>query len=303
MTEPTSKYPHTLRRFGYTDILGWSYSRYSTFQNCKRQYYFEKYSKYDIENILKIDHLKTLTSVPMEIGNISHKLIKCLLERLKKSSEEIDREKFADYSLREAQAIFREKTFEDIYYQRKDAVDFESEIFEPVQLAMENFLASDRLRWIFEEALVTKDEWVIEPGGYGECRIDDLKAYCKVDFMFPIGDDLHIIDWKTGKEDTRKHRVQLRGYAIWANFHYKKAFENIETTICHLLPEYRENSERINEYDFEDFSSMIRDQTAEMQQYCAEPELNTPLPKDEFAMTSHENFCKTCRFRELCDRG
>lgn len=292
-----------IRQFGYTDTLGWSYTRYTTFQGCKRQYFFEKYAKYDLDhNLLQIKSLSKLTSVPLEIGNISHKLLKILLERLKRSSEPINHDQFFDYARREAFSIFQEKTFEDVYYKQREAVDFDSEIFEPVRQGMENFLASDRLQWLFEEALVSKDDWIIEPHGYGEFRIDNLKAYCKVDFLFPIGDELYIIDWKTGKTDYRKHHTQLRGYAYWANFHLKKEYALIETTIAHLLPVYKENSQRVNEYDIEDFAHVVRSQIEEMHHYCADAELNVPLPKEEFRMTEHVNFCKTCKYRELCER-
>jgi hypothetical protein len=295
--------PQSIREFGYTDTLGWSYTRYSTFQSCKRQYYFEKYGKYDLENnLFRINTLKKLTSVPLEIGDTSHKLIKTLLDRLKRSAEAINVEKFRDYARREAFSLFQTRTFEDVYYGTRDHVDFETEIFEPVWKGMENFLKSDRLQWLFEEALVYKDDWIIEPPGYGEFRIDGLKAYCKVDFLFPIGEELHIIDWKTGKQDYRKHSTQLRGYAYWANFHLKKDFALIETTIAYLLPEYKESSARLNEYDIEDFADVVRTQTNEMYAYCADAELNVPLPKHEFAMTEHVNFCKTCKYRELCER-
>jgi len=87
-----SEYYSRLRKFEFTDILGWSYSRYNTFQQCKRKYYYEYYRKRDIENVAKIAVLRDLTTVPLEIGNISHKLIQALLSRLQKSAGEIDRD-------------------------------------------------------------------------------------------------------------------------------------------------------------------------------------------------------------------
>lgn len=292
-----------VRQFGFTDALGWSYSRYATFQACKRQYFYEKYAKYDLEfDLLRIKTLSKLTTVPLEIGNISHKVLRTLLQRLQRSSDDIDLELFFDYAHREAYEIFRSKVFDEVYYGVREEIDFENEIYEPVRMALQNFLQSERLGWLFEEALVTRSEWIIEPPGFGELRIDGLKAYCKVDFAFPIGDEIHIVDWKTGKEDFPKHLTQLRGYAYWAHFHFEKSYPLIETTIAHLLPDYRERTQRINEYDIEDFSSIVRAQTEDMYQFCGEPDLNIPLPKQEFQMTPHENFCKTCKFRELCGR-
>jgi hypothetical protein len=300
-----SKYPQRLRKFEYTDILGWSYSRYSTFQQCKRKYFYEYYKKRDIENLAKIQILKDLTTVPLEIGNISHKLIQALLSRLRKSAEEIDREKFYDYARRATFDICKEKHFEDVYYGKRDGVNLEAEIFEPVAHAMKNFLLSDRLQWLFEEALITKNDWIIEfdeKNKFGECRIDELKAYCKVDFMFPVDEKLHILDWKTGREDYAKHSIQLRGYAGWANFQFETDYSQISTTVAYLLPEYKETSVVLNEYDIDDFAMQVREQTDAMYEYCEVPELNIPLPKERFEMTPLVNFCKTCKYRELCDR-
>ena len=300
-----STYLQRLRKFEFTDILGWSYSRFATFQQCKRKYYYEYYRKRDLENLATISVLRELTTVPLEIGNISHKLIQALLSRLQKSAEEIDREKFYEYARRLTFDVCKEKTFEDVYYGKRDGIDFETEIFEPVSYAMKNFLLSDRLHWLFEEALVTKDDWIIEfeeNNKFGECRIDNHKAYCKVDFLFPVDDRLHIIDWKTGKEDYAKHSIQLRGYAGWANFQFDVDYSLISTTVAYLLPEYKETSVVLNEYDIDDFAMQVRDQTEQMYEYCEVPELNIPLPKESFAMTPLVNFCKTCKYRELCDR-
>ena len=84
-----------IKAFGFTPILGWSFSRYDTFSDCKRKYYYQYYGKYDPEyKRAKIDFLKGLTTIPMEIGNVSHDVIQSVLERLLKSTAPIDTEKF-----------------------------------------------------------------------------------------------------------------------------------------------------------------------------------------------------------------
>ena len=300
-----STYYQRLRKFEFTDILGWSYSRYATFQQCKRKYYYEYYRKRDIANLSKIAALKELTTVPLEIGNISHKLIQALLSRLQKSADVIDREKFYDYARRLTHDVCGAKHFEDVHYGVRDSINFDTEIFEPVMVAMKNFLESDRLQWLFEEALVSKEDWIIEfeeNNRFGECRIDNQKAYCKVDFLFPVDGRLHIIDWKSGKEDYAKHSVQLRGYAGWANFQFGTDLSMISTTIAYLLPEYKETTVVLNEYDIDDFAMRVREQTDAMHEYCEVPELNIPFPKERFELTPLANFCKTCKYRELCQR-
>lgn len=301
-----STYKEKLRRFEFTDVLGWSYTRFSTFEECKRKYYYEYYRKHDLENRPRIDFLRELTTVPLEVGNVSHKLINRLLQRLQKTADEIDLEKFFEYAERRTAAICEEKTFEEVYFRDDDIDEIKRDVLHKVAAAMENFLKSDRLQWLFEEALVSKDDWFVEhddPKNFGECRIDNLKAFCKVDFMFPIGDELHIIDWKTGKSDYGKHSVQLHGYAGWANFQFGTEISKIKPTVAYLLPEYSEHSVELTVYDIDDFADRIRWQTEEMYKFCEIPETNFPKAKEAFAMTPHEAFCKYCKYRELCGRS
>ncbi len=120
--------------------------------------------------------------------------------------------------------------------------------------------------------------------------------------MFPIDEDLHIYDWKTGKADHAKHNTQLKGYAGWANFHFGTDFAHIKTTIAYLLPTYEELSVELNDYDFDDFAESIRIETDRMYEYCEEPELNIPKEKEKFEMTSYQQICAYCKYRELCGR-
>jgi hypothetical protein len=291
-----------IRKFEFTHILGWSVSRWETFSACKRQYYYQYYGKYDRENVQKINRLKGLTSVPLEIGNVTHKVIEVLLNRMQKTALPIDEQKFLDYVKRATNEITSTMTFTEIYYKQLESVDAEELILPKVNQALENLLKSERLEWIFDQALASKDEWIVDPEGFGECRIDNQKAYCKVDFLFPVGDEIFIMDWKTGKKDDEKHGKQLRGYVTWAYFHFNKAFSNIKPTVAYLLPEYNERSIVVNEYDIEDFSDRIREETEEMYKYCEDVEFNVPLAKVEFPMIENVNFCKYCNFRELCGR-
>ena len=189
-----------LKRFSYTPILGWSVSRFDKFKLCKRQYYYDYYSKFDREfPKVKIDSLKKMTSIAMESGSIVHDVIKVFLERLLVSEKPVNEDKFIEFAKKTVDDTLPKKVFTEVYYGQMPDVDSES-IFETVKLCLLNFLNSERYRWIIKEAVSGKDGWVIEPPGYGETRINDFKAYCKVDFLFPVRDKLYILDWKTGKK-------------------------------------------------------------------------------------------------------
>jgi hypothetical protein len=291
---------YELKRFDFTPILGWSVSRFDLFNLCKRQYYYNYYAKYDKEfPRSKIDKLKKMTSIPLEIGNLVHDVIKTLLERLQTSDSEINHEKFYDYAKRKTEQYCNQKEFSEIYYNEIDQLNID-EIFTKVEICLKNILNSKRFNWLFTEALKFKSNWIIEPPGYGETRINELKAYCKVDFLFPFDDSMYIMDWKTGKADDEKHNKQLIGYSTWASFHFGQEPEKIVPILAYLNPEYKETEIRVNEFDIQEFSSKVKDETEEMYSFCVDVEENIPKEKDNFSKTPFSKICDYCNYRELC---
>ncbi len=291
------------KNFPFTSILGWSVSRYDLFKTCKRQYFYNYYGKHDPDiSRYKINELKNMTTIPMEIGTIVHDVIKVLLNRLQKTSKPIDKKPFFDFAFRKTEEhCTGSKSFCEVYYGDQDSIN-PDELFEKVETLLKNFLSSDRLQWLMETAIISKDDWLIEPSGYGETRIDDLKAYCKVDFLFPIDDKLYILDWKTGKPNPKKHKIQLRGYAAWASYHYDLDIQKILPIVVHLFPEYSEETITINEFDYQEFAIAVKEETDEMYQICQDVENNIPLEKEAFPLTSNTRICNFCNFRELCNR-
>jgi hypothetical protein len=55
-------------------------------------------------------------------------------------------------------------------------------------------------------------------------------------FLFPAADRLFIMDWKTGKPDSKKHRSQMVGYTAWAAYHFEKNPAEISPIVAYLHP-------------------------------------------------------------------
>ena len=289
-----------IKRFPYTPILGWSMSRYDMFSICKRKYFYHYYGKYDPEVPMRlIQELKELSAVPLATGIAVHTVIQVLLNRLMRASQDVDREQFFDFAYRRTKQLAESESFHEVYYRERAAVVVE-DLYPKVQSCLENLLQSDRYRWLVEEAIATRDRWVIEPPGYGETRMEGLKAYFKVDFLFPIGDHLHILDWKTGKKDLEKHRKQLVGYSAWASYHFEVPAEKVVPTIAYLDPKYEEVEEVFNAFDLEHFAIQVRAESEEMQEYCRDVEQNIPVEKSEFPLIADPRICSHCEFRGLC---
>ena len=144
-----------LEKYGYTPILGWSFSRYELFSSCKRKYFYNYYPKYDSEfDAKKILFLKKLTSIPLEIGNISHEVIEVVLKRLQKTNKPIDIEKFESYL--SGLIIPRlDGNFFEIYYGGFEKIELD-QLFEKTKLCLNNFFESNRFKWLQNVAIAEK---------------------------------------------------------------------------------------------------------------------------------------------------
>lgn len=288
-----------IKKFKYTDILGWSVSRYDRFSNCKRQYFYDYYAKFDKDIPLeKIQFLKSLTSKALETGNIAHDIIRDILKRFQISAKPINKDKFFQYAFNMTEKYCNSKTFFEHYY--KGEIISPSEIYTKVKSVLENFLNSPRFSWIERNAVPQSSQWVIEPDGFGETRINNFKAFCKVDFLFPVDDKIYIMDWKTGKVDEKKHSRQLTGYSLWANYHFGKNATDIAPTIVYLYPQYNEKSVKVNDFAISEFAKTVEIETKDMYEYLIDIEKNIPKDKKEFTLTENTFFCNYCNYKEIC---
>jgi hypothetical protein len=275
-------------------------SRYNEFSICKRRYYYQYYAKHDADIPReRIEYLKALTSEPLAVGIIVHDVIKALLNRLQNSREEIDQKKFFEYAYRSTQEYIEQNVFSEVYYGELENIEAD-DLFQKVEECLNNLLGSDRFTWLTQEAISSNTSWIIEPPGYGETRINGLKAYAKVDFLFPMEEKLYILDWKTGKRDLEKHRKQLVGYAAWASYHFRVDPGKIRPVVAYLQPEYEEVRQDLNEFDIEEFAARVRTETEEMYAFCSDVDNNIPIEKSEFVKVEDQRISSHCNFRGLC---
>jgi hypothetical protein len=224
-----------------------------------------------------------------------------LLKRLVKSSNPIDKERLKTYVRNLSIEYIGKKQFIEVYYNEKNSIDEES-IIQTVWQCVMNVVDSERFEWIRQLPQDSKDRWIIEPPGFGETRIEDMKAYCKVDFMLPFGRDIYILDWKTGKEDPEKHRKQLIGYSLFANYHFENNFDFIYTMVCYIKDGFIEKAPDISKVDVDQFVETVRAESQEMKSFNMDVERNTPKDKSVFEMTLDISKCRFCEYRELCGR-
>lgn len=291
----------TLPNFSFSPILGWSVSRYETFTNCKRAYFYSYYGKFDEQIPYDvITSLKKLTSIPLEKGNITHDIIRDILIRYRKTSTEINRVKLFTHIYNMIKSYCSRKVFSEVYYQQLSKIDYEL-LFNEIKQAIVNFFNSNRFSWLLEYGLDSSNDWIIEPAGFGETRFKELKAYCKVDFFIPVKKEYYIFDWKTGRYAADKHRKQMLAYALWARDTFQINPQDINPVLIFLLPNYYEVGEPVTNSELDNFYDTIINETDEMYSYCSNIEDNIPLGKEKFPKTKNYLICSFCNFRKLCN--
>jgi hypothetical protein len=288
-----------MKKFPFTSILGWSVSRYDVFTSCKRKYYYAYYSKHDTEvDLKKIQRLKNLTTVALEIGNIAHDVIRDLLKRLQTSSGPVNQEKLKAYTLKMATDYCASKEFMEVYYQQIQNVSSEKIGLVAYQSVI-NVLNSERFEWLNSFPLEKRKDWIIEPDGFGETRINNLKAYCKVDFLIPLNDKAFILDWKTGKKDEQKHKKQMIGYSMFAHHNLGFEPENISSFVAYIKEKYEELAPDISIAEITTFIDTVKRESEEMYKFNVDVQNNMPIPKEHFELVNN-GLCSFCEYRELC---
>lgn len=291
-----------LPSYPYSPQLGWSPTRSETFRGCRRRYFYQYYWKFERELPLnRIMALRQLSSAPMIIGQAAHAVLAAVLKRLLTTRDPIDQQRFQGYV---GKAIKRElqgcNGLMEVYYGERESVAAAE--LQPVVLAcMETFLASDRYRWL-QEQLAEDPPFLIEPPGYGEARLQELKIYAKVDALLQTPTETVILDWKTGRQDPVKHLRQLVGYAAWAEHTLSVEAGRIRCIAAYLQPAYSEVEAHPSKGELDALATEVGAEIAQMKLLCADPERNIPLEKEAFPLTDNLGFCRHCAFRELCDR-
>jgi hypothetical protein len=206
-----------LLRYPYSLQLGWSNTRSETFRGCRRRYFYQYY--WEFERELPLDRillLRQLSSAPMIISQAVHTVLAAVLKRLLKTGDPIDQSHFHGYVSKAIQGELQSCSgLMGVYYGEREPVAA-ADLLPVVLVCMESFPASDRCSGLHEQ-LAEDQPFLIEPPGYGEARLEELKIYAKVDALLQTPTETVILDWKSGRQDPLKHLRKLVDYAAWAD--------------------------------------------------------------------------------------
>jgi hypothetical protein len=216
-----------------------------------------------------------------------------------KSDAILDQDRLDAFMEKAVEETLLHKEFMEVYYHEVERID-EAVFLLQVKQAVHHVMQSDRMQWLRSIPLEERHRWIIEPEGFGETRIDGMKAYCKVDFLIPTGDDITIMDWKTGKVDENKHRKQMMGYALFAQYHFGGLVNRIIPVVAYIKKDYQETVLETNAEEIETFKETVRREKTELESFCRDVKQNKPLEKGRFMKNNPGRPCELCEFRALC---
>jgi hypothetical protein len=301
----------------FRNEFSWSVSRDALFRECSRKYYYNYYGSWggwDKNHPDKTTRtlyvLKNLQNRWQWKGSTVHHEIERVLteltstgvltpeEKSKKRVTEMMRSDFRysrdglywqkDGSLRNVTALYEHeyKTGipDDIWKQTHD---------EAVQ-CLESFFRSEVLEDIKK---LPKEKIIsIESMTASAFSFNPEKVFVKLDLAYLKGDNVEIVDWKTGAGES--DRLQFLVYTIFAVEELEVPVEQISLTEYNLLGE-GPRAHRFSTLEMNDAVDYINNSIAGMKSLLRDPQENIAVMTD-FPRTKNERLCETCSFRKIC---
>jgi hypothetical protein len=122
------------------------------------------------------------------------------------------------------------------------------------------------------------------------------KVFVKLDLAYLKGDNVEIVDWKTGAGES--DRLQFLVYTIFAVEELEVPVEQISLTEYNLLGE-GPRAHRFSTLELNDTVDYINTSIAGMKSLLRDPDKNIVVMTD-FPRTKNERLCETCSFRKIC---
>jgi hypothetical protein len=120
-----------------------------------------------------------------------------------------------------------------------------------------------------------------------------------LDCSHHANDQIHILDWKTGKGSAEDNTVQLACYGFYALEKW-----HIEANDLKVI-EFNLTHNRITEFgiskiEIDNIKEYIRGSVSDMRSMLADPENNTPKDEGFFVKTDDVRVCRRCNFQKVC---
>lgn len=292
--------------------LTWSASRAKLFDTCRRQYYFQYYASFrgwdpKAPRAARIAYrLKQMTSLPQLVGNVVHDTIQAWLEARLRGAQ-LPQEKAMQRARAALDRAWRESRgrgwlerpkriarLTEHHYGDGITPERAAELLRKVERALQGFfehasLAPLRTSW--------PGHW-LSVEGRDRFEVDDVPVFAVPDFALRRGDEVLVLDWKTGRprEDDRR---QMLVYALYARERWNVDPASLSLWLVYL-PTGRIDTVPVTPRAVDDAADDIRHSLDLMRPHHFDPDREN-VPQHAFPANGVPRACPSCRFREICD--
>jgi hypothetical protein len=298
----------------FKNDFSWSVSRDDIFKKCRRMYYYQYYGYWGgwdfaaDKRTRTIYILKQLQNRQMWAGNKVHECIKNTLNEIKIGVEKIDFEQKLYTTLNLMRKEFlsskNKKYLSDpkscALYEHEYELDVSQEEWQSnadnVVECLKQFFNSDIYKTISQ---LSDNQW-IELEQLSHFYLENFKIYAVLDFAYRRNDEIIIYDWKTGREDPEKDKLQLSCYGLFVIHKWNTKADRLKLVDFFLM------SGTKAEFTFADFNideiqRQIENSIDEMIDMLDDPQKNIAT-EDCFPYTRKEYICSYCNFKKICPK-
>jgi len=298
----------------FKNEFSWSVSRDDTFRKCHRMYYFQYYGSWggweiDADDRTRMIYiLKQLQNRQMWAGKKVHECIENVIMEIQEGIKKIDVSQKMEDTLDLMRKEFLSSKNKKYLTDPKTCALFEHEYDLAVpetewKSNADNVVKCLKLFFdskVYKEILkLTENQW-LEMEQFSYFYFNDVKIYAVLDFAFRRNDKVIIYDWKSGKEDAERDRLQLACYGLFAIQKWDIKPENV------ILTDYFLSNVKQNEYNFKNFEldqiqDYIKNSIVEMKDKLDDPQENVTR-ENSFLFTENEQICKYCNYYKVCPK-
>lgn len=298
----------------YRNEFSWSKTRDGIFNKCNRMYYFKYYGSWGgwedfaDDRTREIYMLSKLKTRQMWAGEKVHNCIGALIKQIMWGVERIGIEKVVEKTVDEMRKEFlnskrrnylkKPKSF-GLFEHEYDIEVVDSEWKANTDLVVEclkTFFNSNVFNIIYN---LSKESY-LEVENLATFNLHDINVYVKLDFAYLENSEIVIYDWKTGKLEEDKHKLQLSCYSLYAAQKFNTKPESIKT-VEFYLSSGKTREKKLNDTELNHTCQYIQNSARNMKDLLDDEKINL-ASENRFDFAENEKSCNYCNFRKVCSR-
>lgn len=300
--------------------FSWSASRHGLFEDCRRAYFFHYYLS--LGRALGANparkrlawRLRQLTSLPLWIGSRVHDTVEALLKTAVQGTPP-DTEQAVVGMVTRMRSDFLEsrqglqlsaanpkevtRFFEHEYERPVEDAQWQNRV-EEAKAMVRAFAAGPYLE--LARSLASRPRDLLSIENLDTWNFESVPVYARIDFAFRDEEGLvHILDWKTGRQERGENPLQMMGYAAMAAQRWNTPEDRLRVREIYLRLGPLERPCSITAETMDQARTTIRASIRRMVDCLADREGNRASEED-FPLTEAPHVCEGCFFRRICPR-